>query len=302
MPLYRETAQPVATELLGHGLVEGLRQTGVTVDQRTLVLRPEWRGDDGVLRLLGQRPGGPADVALVEFTDPMRAAGVHGNRSPAFASALAAADSRTEALIAQLGNPSTWLLTFGGLQPVQSTFDAVAGLRRALPRNLRHRVRCHGNAQALRITCDDWAAALEVTEVLGRAPFNRSGSVITCDDPGLGLGLLAGELVYAAAPGWAFGSQPCRARMPLLPARTAYGAGAPADGAAVVPPGNSPGVSRTLRSVAMRLLMVAAEMGELKHRDGSELVPLTDPDLAPSPDGSPGSTLEQPKTADRPQP
>lgn len=250
--LRRESSLTAADELLATGVVDSIRELGLSLDQRGIQARPGWRTDDGVLSLLDRRPRGPADVTMLRLSDPVRTAAAHGLRNRTWTDALAATDQRLERLIGRLRldgrTPRVWAMTWGELTDVLRTVDPLGSLRRVLPRSERSLCRGIQSPDALRVRCENGPTTVRVKHWLLRQ--DAVGSVFDAHAPPPGTALQHGEILALPAAGVAFGSHAVRARL-RVPSEHPFGALALDDGMRG---------TRTLRDLAAHLIFAASEM------------------------------------------
>ncbi len=274
-PLHRASIAEPALELLASDLVGGLRNLGLQVEQRSIVLRPDWRGDGAAIRQLALRPLGPPEVVFLRFADAAAIAARHGARSAAHLRALTDLDdllARAAQLLEVEGAPPQLvLLCMGPMLPTVRTFDPVACLGAMMPGLLRRQLRWKRLPGGLLVRCGSTQAEAHLRELVKGPPFCGHGA--TVDDDLAGRLLLPGELLLLPREGVAFGAAPIAAVLPYLPRGDA------ADGIAMLPWPERGNNAAPIPEVAAHILMHGAVMAELRGVDRISGAP-----SAPAPD------------------
>lgn len=163
---------PVATVLRRLDAAAELRDLGITVDRRSLVLRPQGRSDASAIEALAHRVKGPAAVTLFESFDVLAHAAIGG--LPAArrqAAQLAAAVARLRDLLRRGDRPETWFVGLGSPHAVHTTFDFARAWHERIVPPLADEVRLGLSAGSATITAANVRSLDLVAALLRRSPF-----------------------------------------------------------------------------------------------------------------------------------
>ncbi|MHC5063041.1 MAG: hypothetical protein ACYTG5_03590 [Planctomycetota bacterium] len=203
---------------------QSLRQAGLQVDLRSLLLSPAWRSDDASLLQLGQRPAGPADLTCLRLRDQARAAMQFGLASAAHLDSLKRMETlirkAEEALLEPGVEVRRLLLSYAPLVPTERSFDACAYLLERTTRRQRRELELRQSPGALQIRADNNEALAAAEAILLRGPAASQLQALSPEEAkanGISLGFC--EAVLLPKTGIAFHHSPMRAAPSLIAAR-----------------------------------------------------------------------------------
>lgn len=197
---------PVSAVLHRLDATAELRELGVTVDRRALVLRPSGRTDATAVEALASRPMGPAAVTLFESVDVLAQAAIGGRPAARRQAAqFGAAIARLRDLLRRGDRPETWLVGLGSPHAVHTTFDFARAWHERIVPPLAREVRVDVFAGSAMVTATNVRALEFVAAVLQRSPFAAHTTAVPADGC---------RLCCRARDGVAFGRQRVAARAP----------------------------------------------------------------------------------------
>ncbi len=209
-------APPVVDQLLTALDVPALRSSGLSVCQRSVVLRPDWQDDRSNVDLLLRRVGGPADLTLLWLRDAAHAAVTGGRHCDGHRSALRRTDGLVREVHHALGQGArdvgVAVCGAAALAPVELSHDPRPLLRRALDRRDARRATVRVALSHAVLHCPSWPARQHAAARL-RSDAERL-IVIDAPAPDLAasLDLRPGDLLCVPPLGQAFATAPVRAR------------------------------------------------------------------------------------------
>ncbi len=263
--LITAAGRPTTDQLIDSLPAGVVRDLGIEVDQRSIVLRGRRQSDDVVMQQLAHRTTGPADLTLLWLRDHTRAAIEFGLHSTQHRDALARLERHVQVayeFIQAAGAPvQLTLLTASALQPVRRAFDPVGILCQGLSQGLRKRCSIHRRLSHLQIESPSTEDTRNIERLLSSSPCRNYGRIVGSEEKlALGLPYRPGEITFVPLEGVAFADHAVQAAPRFL---------SNDDGAAVLP---------WLSEKAAR-----SELAEAGQRLLAELVESRD-DMAPVPE------------------
>ncbi len=166
--------------------LEELRDRGLHLDRRSIALRPAWQSDRTVIDSLADRPLGRADAIVLWMRDVECAAIRCGLATAGHEQALRDLDAdvlRASQMLQRDGaKPHVVAITYGALDPVDRTFDALAAMRLAVPAKVWRRLTFTTERSHIRFACGSMRDTSVCLEAMCAVPFTNHGRVLASEE------------------------------------------------------------------------------------------------------------------------